>query len=69
MVTISIRMARKRKGLTQAELAKLMGVHQTNIVAWENGKWSPRARHLPKLASILETTVDELLATEEAKDV
>ncbi len=59
---MSIKTARKRKGMTQAELADLMHVHQTNIVAWERGNWLPRAKLLPVLAKELDCTVDELLA-------
>ena len=61
MVDISIKAARERKGLTQAELAKMLGVHQTNVVAWERGKWMPVARRLVELSKILECSADELL--------
>lgn len=61
MSVISIKEARKRKQLTQAELADLMGVHQTNVVAWERGKWLPRAKKLQQLATVLDCTIDELL--------
>lgn len=50
--------------MTQSELAQLLGVHQTNIVAWERGKWEPLARRLPGIAKALDTTVDELLKKE-----
>lgn len=64
MIETSIKNARKSKGLTQAELAKLMGVHQTNITAWEKGKWLPTAKKLIKLSQLLDCTVDELLMPE-----
>ena len=65
MIAISIKAARKRKNMTQCQLAKEVGVHQTNVVAWERGKWSPTAQRLLKLSRILDCTVDELLAPDD----
>ena len=58
---ISIKEARERKGLSQAELAEKLGVHQTSIAAWENSKWGPVARRLPDMAKILDCSIEELL--------
>mgnify|MGYP002857294177 CR=1 FL=1 len=66
MIAISIKAARKRKNMTQCQLAKEVGVHQTNVVAWERGKWSPTAQRLLKLSRILDCSVDELLAPDNA---
>lgn len=38
----AIARARQRKGWKQTELAELLGVHETTVVAWETG------RHYPK---------------------
>lgn len=61
---MSLRTARKRAGLTQAQLAEKLGVHQTNIVAWEHGKWFPRMRRAVELAKLLGCTVDEVIAVD-----
>lgn len=45
-----IREARKRSGLTQARLGELMGVGQTTIQGWENGRNEPALENLNKLA-------------------
>lgn len=52
-----MRKARKDKGLTQAALAKLVGVKADAVSGWENDAHFPRpaerrriARHLPELA-------------------
>ena len=53
---------RKRKGLTRAELASLIEVHPSHVTRWEKGQVQPRTKTLEKLAAVLETTAQELLA-------
>ena len=52
---------RIKKGLTQEELADIVGVDRSSVAKWETGKSAPRAAMLPKLADELGCTVDELL--------
>lgn len=52
---------RERAGLTQAEVAKTVGVDQSAVSLWERGKTSPRAALLPELARLYGCTVDDLL--------
>lgn len=54
--------ARERSGLTQQDVATAMGLDQSTVSLWESGKTQPRAKLLPKLASLLNCTVDELLS-------
>lgn len=56
-----IKELRKKRGLTQEELAKLLGVDRTTVTLWERGVNHPRITILPKLAKILHCTVDSLL--------
>lgn len=44
---------RKAAGLSQAELAKVVGVPQANIAYWERSEKPPRSDVLPKLADAL----------------
>ena len=60
-MNIRIEKFRKEKGLTQGALAMQLGVKQGAVAMWETGKALPRADKLPKLAEILDCTVDELL--------
>jgi tellurite methyltransferase len=53
--------ARKAKGLTQEQLAKLVGVTQGAVAQWENGQTHPSFPVLPRLAAALGVTVDELI--------
>ncbi len=51
---------RKKKGLTQIETARLLGVGQSSVSMWEKGESTPRADLLPKIADVLGCTIDEL---------
>lgn len=57
--------ARKKSGMTQAEVAEAVRVNQTSVHFWEVGKTKPRASLLPVLAKLYGCTVDELLKSEE----
>jgi transcriptional regulator with XRE-family HTH domain len=49
----AIRAARRRAGLSQAELAELLGVRQSSVSQWERGSTKPSTVHLLALASAL----------------
>ncbi len=53
----SVRRIRRKKGLSQQELADLAGVGQDSISAIETGKHEPHPRTLRKLAKALEIEV------------
>ena len=53
---------RRKAGLTQSELSSAIGVAQNTISNWENGERMPSASMLPRLAEILNCTIDELFA-------
>lgn len=46
--------ARKRKGLTQEDVAKLMDMNQGNYSRIENGKYNAGIRIILKLADVLD---------------
>lgn len=52
---------RNKAGLTQAELAKLIGVNQSNIARWEMNAQAPRQMAAGNLATALGTTTDWLI--------
>lgn len=58
---IAIRPYREKAGLTQASLAKMMGITQSAITMWESGDRKPNIIQLKKLARILSCTADDLL--------
>lgn len=52
---------RIEKGLTQAEVANLLGITQVAYGNYELGKRNPKPDMLRKLATIFECTIDELI--------
>lgn len=61
MALPGLKVARKRRGMTQAETATAMGCHPQVLWKWENGKRNPRMQALKRLAEILGVTTDFLL--------
>lgn len=57
-----------KAGLSQESVAAHVGVGRSAVAMWETGKTSPRAEALPKLATLLGCTVDELLTEQSAHD-
>jgi len=51
---------RKQKGLTQIELAELVGVNRFHISNIERGKASPSVKLLIKIANVLNVSLDDL---------
>lgn len=48
----TLKLLRVNKGFNQDELGKKIGVSQTTISAWEQGKAKPSAKNIYKLAKI-----------------
>ena len=58
-----IKECRQKAGITQEQLAEKLGVGQSTVAMWENGKNSPQSDKLPKLAEALGCTVNDLFNT------
>ena len=56
---------RKRRGLTQEELAEHLYVSRTAISKWESGRGYPNIESLKVLARFFSITVDELISADE----
>lgn len=50
----------KRAGMSQAELARRIGVSKTSVSQWIRGGMSPQAELLPKIAQELDCSIDSL---------
>ena len=59
-----IQILRKEKGLTQKELAEIIGLSDKTISKWECGNGLPEVVFMEPLCQILGITVNELLAGE-----
>lgn len=56
---------RKEKGLSQAKLAKEIGVSFSVVCYWETDRAEPTALNLVKLADFFDISVDYLLGRED----
>ena len=61
----SIKAAREALGMTQCELAELLGITQGAIAQWESGQTHPAFYRLVQVAEILGITVDEIASSEQ----
>ncbi len=70
MKTINLRIAelRKRKNITQQELADIMGLSFQTISKWENSNGMPDISLLPMLADYFQVSVDQLLGLRPLND-
>ena len=63
-----IKELRKEKGISQQELARLCGVHQTAVSQWEKGRTLPDRNSLRLLSKVFGVSVDTLLGEEKSED-
>jgi len=57
-----IREQRRKVGLLQCELARIVGVSRAAVCRWESGMTMPRAGRLPAVARALRCRVADLYA-------
>jgi transcriptional regulator with XRE-family HTH domain len=60
-VTSHLKSLRVAAGLSQRELARVLGVHHSNVGFWERTGTPPRSDLLPPIARALGVSVDALL--------
>lgn len=63
-----IRTRREEIGIQQADLAKRLGLSQSAVSQWEDGKTDPYPKRLRDIAQALDTTVRFLTDLEEGED-
>lgn len=68
IVSEKIKELRIKKGLTQAQLAQLLGCSSSVISAYELGTKKPSYENLTTLARIFNVSTDYLLGVENRKD-
>ncbi|MDK3073160.1 helix-turn-helix domain-containing protein [Sedimentitalea sp. JM2-8] len=56
--------AREATGMTQAQLARRLGIKKATLVSWENDMAEPRANKLSMLAGLLNVSIMWLLTGE-----
>ena len=51
---------RRRRGLSIAKIAELVGVDEGTWLRWERGEWKVTKRTVPKLSAFLRCAIDDL---------
>lgn len=57
----NLRRIMRDRGMTQAELGRMVGISQGNVSMYVTGKREPRATYILRIATALGVTTDELL--------
>lgn len=61
MIADKIKVLREQQNLTQADLAKQLGITRSSVNAWEMGISVPSTQYLMELAAIFQVSTDYLL--------
>ncbi|SMC44733.1 helix-turn-helix domain-containing protein [Sporomusa malonica] len=61
MISEKLRAARSNMNMSQAALARVVGVKQSTVASWEKGRTEPDTIMLGRLAQALKVTTDHLL--------
>ncbi len=57
----AIRTLRRRRGLTQEEVAQVIGVKRPAYTAWENNKSKPSINAISKLANLYDVEIEDFI--------
>lgn len=68
MLKDKIKEKRAESGLSQSQLALKLGVTAPAVAGWEVGRTTPKTEMLPKLAEVLNCTIDELFDKKEVTE-
>lgn len=69
MVADNIKRLRNAAGLSQAALARKLGVTRTSVNAWEMELSLPTAQYLVAMAQLFHTTTDDILGLEKQEQI
>lgn len=69
MIADKIKLLREKAGITQAELARRLGVTRSGMNAWEMGISEPSTKYVTKLATLFKVSTDFLLDMPQTKSI
>lgn len=69
MVADRIKGLREQRGLTQTELAKLLGITRSGVNAWEMGISTPSTQYIVELSLIFKVSTDYLLGVDKSASI
>lgn len=64
-----IKLSREQKGISQAELARKLGISRSSVNAWESGLSAPTAAYLIELSRLFHVSTDYLLGIEKGNQL
>ena len=64
----NIKSLRAARGMTQAQLASLCGVHQTAVSQWEKGRTDPDKNSIITLSEIFNVSADTIMGLEQRNE-
>lgn len=69
MISDNIKRLRENMGLSQAALARKLGVTRASVNAWEMELSSPTATYLVEMARLFHTTTDDILGLSQEEQI
>lgn len=69
MISEKVKKLREQKGLSQAELARQLGITRSSVNAWEMGISVPSTQYIVDLAGVFEISTDYLLGVDSSSTV
>ncbi len=69
MIADKIKTLREKKGITQAQLARQLGITRSSVNAWEMGTVIPSTYYIVQLAILFSVSTDYLLDMPKTKTV
>ena len=69
MVAERIKNLREQQGMTQAGLAKILGITRSSVNAWEMGISVPSTQYVVELADLFKVSTDYLLGVVQSASV
>ena len=69
MVADRIKALRERKGYTQSDLAKQLGITRSSVNAWELGISVPSTQYIVELSQIFKVSTDYLLCVDSSATI
>ena len=69
MISDNIKRLRENMGLSQAALARKLGVTRASVNAWEMWVSAPTAAYLVEMALLFHTTTDDILGLDTSEQI
>ena len=69
MIAEKVKKLREQKGLSQAELARLLGITRSSVNAWEMGISVPSTQYIVVLAGVFDISTDYLLGVDSSSTI